>query len=173
MDDKTRTALTAMRRILRATETNSKALLRDTGLTPSQLLVMRLIRDAGELTAGDIATRMGITQATTTGLIHKLERRGLIARQKGETDRRQVWLSLTLDGHSTLKQTPDVVHQRFEQRFSDLQDWEQSALISSLERIAEMLNVHELEVAPIFDTSDLDPQISETPAGPPTERETH
>ena len=37
MDDRSKTVLRAIRQILRATETHSKALLRASGLTPSQL----------------------------------------------------------------------------------------------------------------------------------------
>jgi len=157
LDERTKTVLTAIRRILRATESNSKALLRATGLTPSQLVLMRLLEEAGELSAGQIAHRMGITQATTTGIIHKLEQRGLILRQRGSTDRRQVWISLAPAAHDLLASTPDGVHERFEQRFMELKDWEQASLIAALERIAEMLDVHELDVAPIFDAAALDP----------------
>jgi DNA-binding MarR family transcriptional regulator len=145
-----------MRRILRVTESNSKALLRETGLSASQLVLLQILDDGGELTAGELATRMGITQATTTALIHKLENRGLVTRRKGETDRRQVWLALSEAGHQILARAPDAVHDKFQQRFSELEDWEQAMLIASLERISDMLGAADLDVAPVFDAASLD-----------------
>ncbi len=114
--------------------------MRASGITPSQLVLLRLLDEEGERSAGQIAQAMGITQATTTGLVHKLEARGLIERKRGETDKRQVWLSLTSAGHAALSQSPDGVHERFEQAFENLSDWEQSMLIASLERTAAMLD---------------------------------
>lgn len=136
----TKTALSALRKILRKTELNSKALMRETGLTPSQLIFMQLLDDGMEHTAGSVAARMGITQATTTALIQKLEALAMVARRKGQTDRRQVWLSLTEMGRKTLEIAPDGAHARFHDAFSDLEEWEQLMLIAALERVASMLD---------------------------------
>lgn len=139
MQAPTKTALSALRKILRKTELNSKALMRETGLTPSQLIFMQMLDDGTEQTAGSVASRMGITQATTTALIQKLEAQGMIVRRKGEADRRQVWLSLTGKGRAVLDIAPDGAHAQFHAAFSDLEEWEQLMLIAALERVAAML----------------------------------
>ncbi len=139
MEERTKSALTAMRKILRVTEFNSKSIMRQTGLTPSQLVFIQMIDDGREHTAGSIATRMGTTQATTTALIHKLEALGAIQRRKGDTDKRQVWLSLTEKGQRILHIAPDGVHAHFHNAFSALEEWEQLMLTASLERVATML----------------------------------
>lgn len=139
VEDQTKLALTAMRQILRSTELSSKALVRETGLTPSQLIFMQILEEAGEQTAGYVAARMGITQATATVLIHKLEQAGVVMRRKGAQDRRQSWLSLTDRGRALLAIAPDGVHAQFHDRFSGLERWEQTMLVSALQRIAAML----------------------------------
>ena len=133
-----------MRKVLRVTEANSKALIRETGLTPSQLIFLQMLDDGRAKTAGEIAGRMGITQATTTALIHKLEAHGLVERRRGEVDRRQVWLTLSERGRGILTIAPDGVHARFHQRFVKLKDWEQAMLIAALERVADMLGPEDL-----------------------------
>ncbi|MGV8833975.1 MAG: MarR family winged helix-turn-helix transcriptional regulator [Devosia sp.] len=153
LEDRTKTALTAMRKILRTTELNSKRLMQETGLTPSQLIFMQMLDDEHEQTAGFVAGRMGITQATTTALLQKLEAQGMIQRRKGETDRRQVWLSLTDAGHKVLQIAPDGVHARFHQEFAALEEWEQAMLIASLERVAAMLGNHDQGVAAVLDAT--------------------
>jgi MarR family transcriptional regulator, organic hydroperoxide resistance regulator len=153
VENRTKLALTAMRRILRTAEHNSKAVMQQTGLTSSQLIFLQMLEGEQEQTAGFIASRMGITQATTTALIQKLEAMGVINRRKGEQDKRQVWLSLTDKGRQVLSIAPDGIHARFHARFSELEDWEQTMLVSSLERVAFMLDDDKSSVAAILDTA--------------------
>jgi DNA-binding MarR family transcriptional regulator len=155
VEDRTKLALTAMRKILRATERNSKQLLRETGLTPSQLIFMQLLDGESEQTAGYVAGRMGITQATTTALLQKLETLGMIQRRRGEKDRRQVLLSLTEAGRRVLDIAPEGAHAQFHQQFLALQDWEQSMLIAALERVAAMLGDDDPGVAAVLDASEI------------------
>ena len=151
MEDRTKLALTAMRKILRATESNSKKLMHETGLTPSQLIFMQILDGEQEKTAGHVASRMGITQATTTALLQKLETSGMIQRRRGEKDRRQVWLSLTEKGRKVLAIAPDGVHAQFHQQFTALKDWEQTMLVAALERVADMLDSNHLDAAAVID----------------------
>lgn len=140
-----------MRKILRATESNAKQLMTETGLTPSQLIFMQILDGQAEKSAGHVASQMGITQATTTALLQKLELAGMIQRRRGERDRRQVLLSLTEKGRKVLAIAPDGVHAQFHQQFSALKDWEQIMLIAALERVADMLHTSDLDAAAILD----------------------
>lgn len=149
MQASTKTALSALRKILRKTELSSKALMRETGLTPSQLIFMQMLDDGAAHTAGAVAARMGISQATTTALIQKLEALGMVTRRKGEADRRQVWLSLTERGRTILEIAPDGAHAQFHEAFSRLAEWEQLMLISALERVAAMLGADD-DAAPVL-----------------------
>lgn len=153
MEDRTKLALRAMRKILRKTEANSKEILRETGLTPSQMIFMQTLEGQAEQTAGYVASCMGITQATTSALVQKLEAMGMIHRRRGEKDRRQVFLSLTEAGSKILAIAPDGVHAQFQQHFSILQDWEQHMLIASLERVATMLDVQHYDAAAVLDST--------------------
>lgn len=155
MEDRTKLALTAMRKILRRTELNSKQLMRETGLTPSQLIFMQMLDGGQEQTAGFVAGRMGITQATTTALLQKLESLGMIQRRRGEKDRRQVLLSLTEQGRKALDIAPEGAHAHFHQQFTALQDWEQSMLIAALERVAAMLGDDDPAAAAVLDASEI------------------
>lgn len=153
MEHRTKLALMAMRKILRTTERNSKALLQATGLTPSQLILMHVLQESGEQTAGYVAARMGITQATTTILIQKLESLGMVERRKGDADKRQAWLSLAPKGVHILTITPDGTHSQFHREFTALQDWEQMMIVAALERVATMLGDTDQNAAAIVDST--------------------
>lgn len=157
MQKRSKHALTVMRQILRATEMHSRELLRESGLTTSKLLLLQVLDDAGESTAGDVAVRLGITQATTTNLLQGLEEAALVTRRRGEADRRQVWIALTDAGRERLAAAPDVLQEKFTRRFEELVAWEQSMLIAALERIASILDAENIEAAPLLDTRAIAP----------------
>jgi len=156
MQQRSQQALSAMRQILRATENYARKLARDTGLTASQLLLLQVLDEHGETTAGQIAAHMGITQATTTSLLHKLEARGLVRRQRGDSDRRQVWLSLTGEGREKLAAAPDGLQEKFRDRFENLASWEQAMLVAGLERVAALLDAETIDAAPLLDVGAID-----------------
>lgn len=156
MEERAKHALMVIRQILRATEQQARTLSRESGLTASQLLLLQILDTLGEATAGTITQRLGITQATTTVLIQKLERNGLVRRRKGDTDRRHVWISLTDRGMARLREAPDDLHETFTERFDQLRDWEQSMMIASLERVAAMLDAEDIDAAPVLDIGALD-----------------
>jgi len=79
-------------------------------------------------------------------------RKGLVVREKSSTDRRQTNIRLTDEGRATVDNAPDPLQQQFVKRFEALQDWEQSMLVASLERVADMLNATDLDVAPVLDS---------------------
>jgi len=156
MDGRAQAVLTAIRRILRAAEQDAKQLSRDAGLTASQMLALQWLLERHEATAGDIAAALGITQATTTSLLHRLLDRNLIERRRGDADRRQVWLTLTDTGRAAVARAPTFLHQRFVERFDELEAWEQAMLVASLERVATLLDADRLDAAPMIALGALD-----------------
>jgi len=156
MEDRSDTALVALRRILRATEFNARALARAAGLTPSQIIILRTIKSMENVSPGTIAKEASITQATVTALIDKLERRGFVKRTKDSVDRRRVIVSITAEGEGALVLAPDGLQERFRKRFDKLEPWEQSMVIASLERVATLLGAEEIDAAPVLDLGEID-----------------
>lgn len=161
MDDRSNIALVALRRILRVTELNARKLAHQSELTASQLLVMQHVAQAGKALPSAIARAVDLKQATVTVLVNKLEQAGLATRQRDTEDRRRVWVELTAAGSSALEHSPDLLQNRFERAFGSLDDWEQSMIIAALERVASILDAHELEAAPVLDVGDLDRIVDE------------
>ncbi|MGZ8527941.1 MAG: MarR family winged helix-turn-helix transcriptional regulator [Candidatus Limnocylindrales bacterium] len=67
----------------------------DVGLTMSQAKVLYLVQVVGTLRMSELATRLGVTLSTTSGLVERLVEAGLVVRRDDPADRRQVILSLT------------------------------------------------------------------------------
>lgn len=148
--------LSALRRLIRATDLDAKQIARRTGLTTSQLLVLDLLADREELTIGSIATRVGLAQGTVTTMIDRLEQRGLVARRRGANDRRQVKVSLASTGAELLETAPTVLQTRFLKQFGQLPDWEKHAILAVLLRLADLMDAEDLDAAPVLDVGSID-----------------
>lgn len=148
-------ALIALRQIQRRTELASKRLASQAGLTPSQLLVMQILKERGETSAGDISQMTQLKHATITSLVDKLEARGMLSRRRCDEDRRKVWLALLHPGATAISDAPDLLQQTFTANFNKLPDWHQSMLVSALENVAVLLDAEDLDAAPILDVGDL------------------
>ncbi|MBT2207442.1 MULTISPECIES: MarR family winged helix-turn-helix transcriptional regulator [Actinomadura] len=70
---------------------------RELGLTPQQAQLLTLV-DPGELTHGELAHRLNCDKTNVTGLVDRLERRGLVRRRPDPDDRRVTRVSLDDQG---------------------------------------------------------------------------
>ena len=161
MDNRSNTALIALRRILKVTELNSRRLAQQSELTTSQFLLLQYVAQQGQALPSSIAKAIELKQATITVLLNQLESAGLVTRSRDTEDRRRVWVRLTEAARAILERSPDLLQSRFERAFEQLEDWEKTMLISTLERIASMLNADDVEAAPVLDVGDLDRIIND------------
>lgn len=150
--------LVALRRVIRATDLHSKHLAKTTGLTSPQILLLQTIRDKGEVTIGELANKMSLSQATVTTILDRLEKRSLVYRERSTQDKRKVHAYLTDEGFEMLKGAPMPLQEQFARQFSDLHEWEQTMIISSLQRVAQMMDAQHIDASPVLDIGKLDRQ---------------
>ncbi|MCE8538403.1 MarR family transcriptional regulator [Ruegeria pomeroyi] len=148
-------SLIALRRILRATDMFGRELAQSAGLTAVQLRVLQVVGETGQSTATAISNRMRVSQATVTVLVDKLVARGMVQREKSQSDRRQTDILITNLGQQTLATAPDPLQQRYVSRFLAMQDWEQAMLVAALERVAAMLDAEDMDAAPVLDSGEI------------------
>ncbi len=142
--------LIALRRVIRAIDRHSRNLVVSHGLTGPQAVLLTEIVRCGSLTGSELAARVSLSQATVTDVVKRLESRGLLERIRDQVDKRKIILTATEDGMALVKQSVPLLQERFQQRLSELRDWEQLQLLSSLQRIAEMMNAEDLDAAPML-----------------------
>ena len=145
--------LVALRRIIRSVDLQSKKTAKQSGLTPPQILILRAINDLGEVTSGRVSEQVNLSQPTVTTILDRLELRNLIERYRSEKDRRVVHAKLTDAGTQALQAAPPLLNEKFIEAFSHLGEAEQSAIIDTLENVAEMLGGKQLDAAPLLDVN--------------------
>jgi DNA-binding MarR family transcriptional regulator len=161
--------LIAIRRIIRAVDLHSRLLLGRYGLTGPQLVALKSLAESGEVPVGELARSVHLSQGTMTGILRRLEDRGLVTRRRGEVDRRQVLVQATPKTVDLLREAPSPLQERFLDELSKLADWEKSLTLSSLQRIVAMMEAESLDVAPVLATEPdvvVDQQIEDAISGP-------
>jgi DNA-binding MarR family transcriptional regulator len=133
------TSLAALRRITRATEVYSRALVREHQLTGPQLSILMEVSRQGEAPIGALAKASYLGAPTVTGIVDRLERHGLVSRVRTEVDRRQVLIALTAAGKRVLARDPSPLHAGFREQLLELPKAEQRQICDALDRVASMM----------------------------------
>jgi MarR family 2-MHQ and catechol resistance regulon transcriptional repressor len=76
----------------------SEEVLSKEGVTRAQFQALRCVAEKGSVPMKGISERMHVTRANITGLIDKLESKGLVKRTTHHRDRRATIIELTPDG---------------------------------------------------------------------------
>ena len=145
----------SIRKIIRAVDLHSKVLLKKYGLTGPQLMILQQIDKSNELIVTEIAKKISLSQATVTTILDRLEQQGFIARKRGQSDKRKVYIEASEKTKDILAGKPSLLQADFIERFTRLKDWEQTLLLSSLQRIASMMEADEVTAEPLLSENSL------------------
>lgn len=150
----------SIRKIIRAIDIRSRKLSKEAGVTGPQLIILQELARLKGITAKEVSNNVNLSQATVTNILDRLESRGLIKRVRSESDRRRVALFLTDNGKEALINAPQPIEESFVEKFTALKEWEQLQLMSSVERIAEMMGAAEIDAAPVLNLGELDTHVN-------------
>lgn len=143
--------LIALRKVIRAIDLHSKHLSKTSGLTSPQLLIMQEIDKVSGVNSSQVAKSVTLSAATVTNILDRLENKNLISRVRNTQDKRKVGLYLTENGKTLLLNAPQPLQDHFIENYTNLAQWEQSQLLSSMERIAVMMDANEIDAAPLLE----------------------
>lgn len=110
--------------------------LKPYGITETQYNSLRILRGAGSsgLTCAEIADRLVSQDPDITRLVERLQRQGLVRRERGEKDRRVVLTKITAAGLDRLKEMDPVVERTVHGLLSHLSQSELKMMIDLSER---------------------------------------
>jgi len=106
-------------------------------MTPEQYWLLRLLNRAGSLSVGELANELGITTSSATVACKRLEKAGLLTRERWADDERIVRVALTEQGLAQI----DAWRQRKRESLTDLlsvlDQHDQQELQRIIERVLE------------------------------------
>jgi len=128
-----RSLLDSLRRFQRGSEKNLLRL----DLSVAELRILKVLAEKGSSPMNRFSTETLLSQPTITGVVDKLEERGLVARVRSLEDRREVLIAITPKGGEALAKGMDL-HRRFVERsLSALRPDEVSLLVGLLKKLAD------------------------------------
>jgi len=151
MPSRSENALISLRQILLAVEIDSRSLAKQTGLNPSQFILLQLLKSKKSMTPGEIAKNMSLAHATVSTLTEKLRKTGLVKREVSPTDKRSQKISLTELGRETLFNAPDILQRHFEKQFENIKAEDQEQIVLVLKQLSSILGADDIDAAPLLD----------------------
>jgi len=88
---------TAMRRTGSLMQLMGQAAADRIGINATDLNCLNILSFSGHMTAGELARATGLTTASITGVVDRLEEAGYVSRERDPHDRRRVVVTLVLD----------------------------------------------------------------------------
>ena len=152
----TDSVLIAIRKIIQSIAMNSKSLVKRVGLTGPQLMILQEVVHSSEISVGEVAKAISLSQGTVTGILERLEKRELVIRRRSDFDRRRVLVQTTEAGKALMQTAPPLMQEAFVERFGALQDWEQAMILSALQRLVTIMDAKTIQAAPILATGPID-----------------
>jgi DNA-binding MarR family transcriptional regulator len=111
------------------------------GVSPHQVGLLAAIKYAPAVTVGELAAGERVSTAAMSKRVTRLERDGLVARTKSESDRRRVGLTLTDDGQRTLRRVRSRRTAWLASRLGSLSPAELAAVGAAAEPLARLLEL--------------------------------
>src|SRR6516162_7944577 len=106
-------------------------------ITPEQYWLLRLLRRNDALSISELAEALGVTGSSVTTACKRLEKAGLVTRERQQDDERMVRVMLTPQGHEHVEAWQLRRRKIVEQWLAGLEPQEQVMLQHLLERLLE------------------------------------
>ena len=128
-----------IRQINRALSKHSKYLQDNYRITIPQLLCLKVIHQKGPIPLGELTRVVYLNNSTVTGIVDRLEKRGLVKRNRISRDRRQIHVTATEEGRRFLEKAPSEFQDRFLEQIGEVDSETADTILNSLTMIIKML----------------------------------
>jgi DNA-binding MarR family transcriptional regulator len=115
----------------------TKELAKRADLTGPQLTVVKLLEQASDLSLSELSDKIRAQNSTVTGIIDRMEREGLVTRERSKEDRRVVHIRLTEKGHALAGAIPVEPREIFRGALECLSAQEMRDLMRIMTKIAK------------------------------------
>jgi DNA-binding MarR family transcriptional regulator len=110
-----------IRKFVRAVSIDTFQMSRKHGLTGPQGAILRALVKWGSLSSASLSRTLYVTPSNITGIIDRLEKKGLVERVRKEEDRRVALITLTKEGTKISKKIPDPIETKLISELADME----------------------------------------------------
>ncbi len=113
--------------------------VRQCGLTHAQFDIIASLGNTPGMSYKQLGERTLITKGTLTGVIERLEQKGLVARERSGDDKRSFFVRLTASGEAMFRQVFPVVIAHGRQLFASCSDADFDAIDQALCKLKQLV----------------------------------
>ena len=135
-----------IRRLMQGSYIYNKELNKTYQVSAPQLSSLLALYENGPLPTSQIAKYIMVNSSTVTGIIDRLEQKGLVQRSRISTDRRVITVTLTDKGRELAEHAPPPIQEKIVEGLQKLPPHEIEKIVQALTKLTYMLDVQDLEV---------------------------
>jgi len=144
--DSIREIIYLIRRLMQAGYLYTKELNKKYNVSAPQLNCLIALSENGSLPPSQIARHIMVKSSTVTGVIDRLEQKGLVRRIRNSRDRRVITIELTDEGEKLAQHAPPPIQQKIVDGLKGLSPEQKEQIDRNLNLLIQMLDADELEV---------------------------
>lgn len=148
--------LVKLRKIVRSINLESKRIEKQHGISIPQLLCLQYLSDQPmqQAKGSTIKSYLHLNASTISGIIKRLETKGLISREPDLKDKRVTWIKLSKEGASLLADSPVTLQEKLTRRLDRLTHEEMMALGHHIDLLIEIMDAEDIDAAPLITIQD-------------------
>ena len=152
ISDKYSKLMTGIRKIVRAINLESKLVQKELDISIPQLLTLKHLRERVDYksTMKEIKGFLSLNASTVTGIVMRLEQKGLVERLPDPKDKRSTPIILTSKGNDLLIRSNVSLHERISKNLEIIENDEFSKIINSLETLINLFDIQDVDASPII-----------------------
>lgn len=152
--------LVKLRKIIRSINLESKKIEKQFGVSIPQLMCLQFLSEQEDYksTASKIKDFLKLNASTVTGILRRLEGKGLVAKLPNVKDRRATFITLTAKGADLLREPPTTLQQKLTTRLAKLSEAEVRELDKNIELLVSIMDAEEIEASPIITIGEIPPR---------------
>jgi DNA-binding MarR family transcriptional regulator len=143
--DRIQQVIHLMRKLMQAGERYTKELNKKFSVSAPQVACLLALRDNGPISLSQIARKIMVESSTVTGIIDRLEQKGLVIRKRVSLDRRVITVELTDAGRRLAANAPPPIQHKIVKGLRKIDEGERTQIIEALSRLTGMIDAEDLD----------------------------
>jgi DNA-binding MarR family transcriptional regulator len=154
--------LIKLRKIIRSINLESKKVEKELGVSIPQLLVLQYLSDQLDYRAfaKDIKSYINLNASTVSGIISRLESKGLVTKVPEPNDKRAVFITLTAKGAELLHKSPITLQEKLSKRLKKLTPIQIEELNRNIALLTSIMEVEDVDAAPLLTIKEISDDLN-------------
>jgi DNA-binding MarR family transcriptional regulator len=151
--------LVKLRKIIRSINLESKKIEKAHGISIPQLLCLQYLSEKPDYqaSASQIKEFIKLNASTISGILSRLEAKGLVAKLPNKGDRRVTNITLTAKGADLLKASPTTLQEKLANQLSRLSENQIKELHNNIDLLVKIMGAEQIDASPLITIEDVIP----------------